>query len=93
MGWEQLKQRKQKAIAKSSQRESSKRAPRTCKAGGWATTLKPGALRKLAVPRAGPHEVAKRRSNGTLPYEKEPFAPGRASIRRRKPYAWKHPPE
>ena len=89
MNWEELKQRKQKARAKPSQREDSKRAPHACKAGGWAAALKPGALRKLAVPRVGPCKVAKHHSNGTLSCKKEPFAPERASIRRCKPYAWK----
>ena len=93
VGWEQLKQRKQKAIAKLSQRENSKRAHHACKAGGWATALKPGALGKLAVPRVGPCKVAKHHSNGTLSYEKEPFTPERASARRCKPHEWKHPPE
>ena len=92
-GWEELKQRKQKAVAKPSQRESSKRAPRACKAGDWITILKPGALRKLAAPRVGPCKVAKHHSNGTLSYEKEPFTPERVSIRRCKPYEWRHPPE
>ena len=64
--WEELKQRKQKAIAKSNQRENSKRTPHAYKAGGL-----PRALRKLAAPRAGLRKAAKRRSSG-----KEPLAPG-----------------
>ena len=92
-GWEELKQRKQKAIAKPSQRENSKRTPHTYKAGDWITILKPGTLRKLTVPRMGPYKVIKHHSNGTLSYEKEPFTPERVNIRRCMPYEWKHPPE
>ena len=90
--WEQVKDRKQRAIARSNKRESSKRAEHICKPGDWITILKPGILRKLTVPRMGPFKVVKHNSNGTLSYEKAPFGIGKASIRRCEPYYWKHPP-
>ena len=62
--WEALQERKQKAVAKSIQRENSKRTAHNHKTGDWITILKPGILRKLSVARAGPFKVIKQRSNG-----------------------------
>ena len=91
--WEALKERKQKAIAKSNKRENSKRIAHEYKPGDWITILKPGILRKLSVARMGPYKVVKHHSNGTLSYEKEPFQPDRVNIRRCMPYVWRHPPD
>ena len=71
--WEALKLRKQKATAKSNQRENSKRVARECKPGEWITIEKTGILRKVAVPRAGPCEALKHHNNGTATCDKEPF--------------------
>ena len=90
--WEKVKDRKQRAIARPNKRENSKRAEHAYKPGGWAAALKPGILRKLAVPRVGPFKVAKHSSNGALPCEKAPFGIGKASTRRCEPCYWKHPP-
>ena len=90
--WEALKLRKQRAIAKSNRRENSKRKAHVHKPGDWITILKPGMLRKLAVPRMGPYKVVKHHDNGTLTYEKEPFTTDRVNIRRCEPYEWRHPP-
>ena len=90
--WEALQERKQKAIAKSNQRENSERIAHNHKAGDWTTILKPGILGKLSVARMGPFKVIKQHNNGTLSYEKEPFQPDRVNIRRCTPYVWKHPP-
>jgi len=90
--WEKVKDRKQRAIARSNKRENSKRTEHVYKPGDWMTILKPGILRKLAVPRMGPFKVVKHNSNGTLSYEKGPFDIDKVNIRRCEPYYWKHPP-
>lgn len=91
--WEKLKDRKQRAIARSNKRENSKRIEHEYKPGDWVTILKPGILRKMTVPRMGPFKVVKHHTNGTLTYEKAPFDTDRVNIRRCEPYHWKHPPE
>ena len=60
--WEEIGRRKQKAIAKSNQRE-----------GDWITFKCPGIIRKLSVPKEGPFRVIRQHNNGTVTYEKEPF--------------------
>ena len=90
--WEALKIRKQKAIAKSNQRENSKRIAHVYKPGDWITIEKPGILRKMAVPRTGPYKVVKHHNNGTVSYEKEPFDTDTVNIRRVKPYYWRNEP-
>ncbi len=89
--WEQVKDRKQRAIARSNKRENSKRIEHIYKPGDWITILKPGILRKLTVPRMGPFKVVKHNNNGTLSYEKAPFDIDKVNIRRCEPYYWKHP--
>ena len=90
--WEKVRQRKQKAIARSNKRENAKRAEHACQKGGWATAKRPGTARKLCAPKEGPFQVAKHHGNGTATYEREPFVEGRASIRRISPYKWKNEP-
>ena len=77
---------------RSSKRENAKRAEHTCQKGGWATAKRPGITRKLCVPKEGPFQVIKHHDNGTATYEKEPFAEGRASIRRISPCKWEDEP-
>ena len=91
-GWEEIKKRKQKAIAKSSQRENAKRVGYQRSKGGWATAKRPGATRKLCAPKEGPFQVVKHRSNGAAAYWREPFAEERASARRVSPCKWKNDP-
>ena len=90
--WEAVKERKQKAIAKSNSRENSKRLDYKYQKGDWITIKKPGILRKLTVPKLGPFKVVKHNDNGTLTYEKEPFVTDTVNIRRAEPYHWRNPP-
>ena len=90
--WEKVRQRKQKAIARSNRRENAKRAEHTYQKGGWATVKRPGAARKLCAPKEGPFQVAKHHDNGTVTYEREPFVEDRVNIRRISPYKWKNEP-
>ena len=93
LDWKSIQERKQKAIAKSNRRENSKRVDYKYQKGDWITIRKPGILRKLSVPKAGPYKVVKHNTNGTLAYEKGPFDVDEVSIRRVEPCHWKHPPE
>ena len=90
--WEEIKKRKQKAIAKSNQRENAKRIGYQYKKGDWVTAKRPGIIRKLCVPKEGPFQVVKHHSNGTVAYEREPFVEERVNIRRINPYKWKNDP-
>ena len=90
--WEEIKKRKQRAIAKSNQRENAKRIGYQYKKGDWVTVKRPGIIRKLCVSNEGPLQVAKHHSNGAVAYEREPFAEERANIRRISPYKWKNDP-
>ena len=87
-----LKERKQKAVAKSNRRENSKRLDCKCQKGEWIATKKPGILRKLTVPKLGPFKVVKHNNNGALTCEKEPFVTDNVNIRRVDPCHWRHPP-
>ena len=88
--WEKVRQRKQKAIARSNRRENAKRIEHTYQKGDWITVKRPGIIRKLCVPKEGPFQVIKHHDNGAATFEKEPFAEGRASIRRISPCKWKN---
>ena len=82
-GWEKVRQRKQKAIARSNRRENAKRIEHTYQKGGWITVKRPGITRKLCVPKEGPFQVIKHHDNGTVTYEREPFVEdkiGRAHV-------------
>ena len=80
--WEEIRKRKQKAIAKSDQRENSKRTDHKHEKGDWITVKRPGTIRKLSVPKEGPFQVVKHHDNGTITFEKEPFVEDRVNIRR-----------
>ena len=80
-----IRERKQKAIAKSNLRENAKRTHHI-------TAKRPGIIRKLSIPREGPFQVIKHHSNGTVSYESEPFKEDRVNIRRISPYKWRNPP-
>ena len=90
--WEEIKKRKQKAIARSNQRENAKRIDYQYKKGDWITAKRPGATRKLCAPKEGPSQVVKHRSSGAVAYEREPFAEERANARRISPYKWRNDP-
>ena len=90
--WKEIQDRKQKAIAKSNQRENAKRIDIKYEKGDWITVKRPGIIRKLCVPKEGPFQVIKHHSNGTVTYEREPFVEDRVNIRRTAPCCWRHEP-
>ena len=90
--WEEIKKRKQKAIAKSNRRENASRIGYQYKKGDWITAKRPGITRKLCVPSEGPFQVVKHHSNGAVAYEREPFVEERASARRVTPCKWRNDP-
>jgi hypothetical protein len=55
--WESIKNRKQQKINKSNDRENSSREPHQYNPNDLVTLKKPGILRKLTIPRAGPYKV------------------------------------
>ena len=90
--WEKIRERKQRAIAKSNLRENAKRIYHTYQKGDWITVKRPGIIRKLSIPREGPFQVIKHHNNGTVSYESEPFKEDRVNIRRISPCKWRNPP-
>ena len=90
--WDIIKARKQERIAKSNDRENSKRTSHKYKPGDWITITKPGILRKLCVPRDGPYKVVKHHDNGMITYQKEPFTIEKVNSRRANPFHWRHGP-
>ena len=88
--WNLIKERKQKAIHKSNERENSKRIHRQYEKADWITIQKPCILRKLSVPRLGPYKVLKYHMNGDITYQKEPFVDDKVNISRTYPYFQKH---
>ena len=94
INWDAIKERKQKAICTSNERENKKRINHTYKYGDWITIKKTGILCKLEVLRLGPYKVIKHHSNGTITYEKAPFNNKKVNIQRAHPYYWENePPE
>ena len=90
--WEKIRERKQRAIAKSNLRENAKRIDHTYQKGDWITVKRPGIIRKLSIPREGPFQVIKHHNNGTVSYESEPFKEDRVNIRRIAPCKWRNLP-
>ena len=88
--WNSIKERKQKAIRKSNERENSKRIHFQYKKGDWISIQKQGILRKLSGPRLGPYKELKYHTNDDITYEKEPFVDDKVNIRRTYPYYKKH---
>ena len=48
----------------------AKQIPHTYRRGGYINIKKPGILRKLAIPRAGPYKVIKHNNNRSILIEK-----------------------
>ena len=85
--WNAIKDKEQKAIAKSNLRENSKRKQIHYNPGDWRPIKNPGIIRKiLAVPYDGPYKVVLHNMNGTITYKKEPFMNDKVNARRTKPY-------
>ena len=70
--WNKIKEREQKVIRKSNERENSKQTHFQYTKGDYMTIQKPGILRKVSVPRLGPCKVLKHHTNGDITYEKAP---------------------
>ena len=61
--WDEITIRKQNKIAKSNQRENSKRINYHYNQGDWITIRKPGIIPKLCVPKEGPHPLTAKGHN------------------------------
>ena len=83
--WEQIKQRRQVEIARNNHRENKNRIPYNYKVGQKVTLDKPGILRKMTLPRAGPYEVTAVYTNGTIKIRRGAVIE-RVNIRRVTPY-------
>ena len=84
--WDAIMIRKQNKIAKSNERENSKRINHHYNPGDWITKRKPGIIPKLCVPKEGPHKVIKHHENGMIRYEKQPFKNAKVDQRLADPY-------
>jgi len=80
------KNRKQQKINKSNERENSSRVPHQYSPNDLITLKKPGILRKLTIPRAGPYKVIRQNNNGSILIEKSPTDTENVNIRRISPY-------
>ena len=89
--WDETTIRKQNKIAKSNQRENSKRINYHYNQGDWITIRKPGIIPKLCVPKEGPFKVIKQHKNGMITYEKQPFQNDKVNQRLVDPYIWRNP--
>ena len=84
--WKANKERKQKVIGKSNERENSKRIHFQYKKGDYMTFQKSGILRKLSVSQLDPYKVLKHHANGDMTYEKELNVTDKVNIRCVYPY-------
>ena len=89
--WDEQTIRKQNKIAKSNQRENSKRTIHHYNPGDWIAIRKPGIIPKLSVPKEGPYKVIKHHDNGMITYEKQPFKNDKVNQRLADPYIWRNP--
>ena len=89
--WDEQTIRKQNKIAKSNQRENSKRTIHHYNPGDWISIRKPGIIPKLSVPKQGPYKVIKHHENGMITYEKQPFQNDKVNQRLADPYIWRNP--
>ena len=85
-----INENKQLKINKNNDREDTKRIPHTYRKGDYITLKKPGILRKLAIPRAGPYKVMKHNNNGSILIEKAPTKLKNVNVRRVAPYKRKN---
>ena len=71
--WEATKNCKQTKTIKCNDRKNSSRIPHQYNANDLITSLKkPGTLRKLSIPRAGPYKVIRQNNNGSILIELSP---------------------
>jgi hypothetical protein len=83
--WERIREQRQRIMHKSNERENATRIPHEYKVGDKILLTKPGMLRKLSVPRTGPHLVQAVYTNGTLRIQRGSISE-RVNIRRVTPF-------
>ena len=83
--WALIEKQKQQSINESNKRENKKRIPHQYKVGDKVLLQKPGKLRKMSTPYAGPYEVIEVFTNGTVSINKGAVIQ-RVNIRRVVPY-------
>ena len=84
--WDKIRERKQRRIRKSNERENKNRIDIQYKKGDLILIKKPGIIRKLSIPYAGPYKVVKQRRNGSIKYEKSLNIYETVNIRRVIPF-------
>jgi hypothetical protein len=82
--WERIRQQRQ-MINKNNEKENTIRIPHEYKVGDKVLLAKQGMLRKLSVPRTGPHFVQAVYTNGTLQIKRGSISE-RVNIRRATPF-------
>ena len=84
--WERIKQKKQRRIDESNNRENKRRIDHVYQENDLVTLERGGIIPKLSFPRRGPYRVVQAHDNGTVTIQKEPFVTDRVNIRRVSPY-------
>ena len=86
INWEEIKIRKQERIHRSNVRENEKRIDHTYSQGDLILLKRPGILRTLTLPFAGPYKVVRHNRNGSITIEKAPNDIEKVNIRQVHPY-------
>ena len=81
-----LEKKKQRKIRESNVRENKNRIDIWYKKGDLILIKKPGIIRKLSIPYAGPYKVVTHRRNGSIKYEKSLNIYETVNIRRVIPF-------
>ncbi len=83
--WESIRARRQQEINRNAARENRNRVEHHYQVGDKVLLQKPGILRKMSVPRTGPHTIERVYTNGTVRIRKR-HVRERVNIRRIIPY-------
>ena len=83
--WERIRKQRQQTINKNNEKENTRRIPHQYKVGDKVLLARPGMLRKLSIPRTGPHIVQAVYTNGTLQIKRGSISE-RVNIRRVTPF-------
>ena len=86
INWEEIKIRKQERIRQNNVRENEKRIDHTYSQGDLILLKRPGILRTLTLPFAGPYKVVQHNRNGSITIEKAPNDIEKVNIRQVHPY-------
>ena len=84
--WTEIRERKQKKIRKSNERENAGRIDHTYKKGDMIIIKRPGIIRKLSIPYSGPYKVTRHNKNGSITYEKSLNVYETVNLRRAYPF-------